>query len=41
MEVIKKESYHLLRMQNERNRSVSVRGNRTVNLLIPVLRTRL
>ena len=38
MDVIKKESYYPLCMQNEWNLADSVRGNRTVNMLVLVLR---
>jgi hypothetical protein len=37
MDVIKKESYYLLYMQNKQNGAATMRGNRTVNTLVPVL----
>jgi len=40
VDVIKKESYHLLSMQNERNGSIGVRGNGTVNTPVSVLHTK-
>jgi hypothetical protein len=38
MDVIKKKSYHLLRMRNEQNRVAGVRGNEIVNTSILIFR---
>jgi hypothetical protein len=40
MNVIKK-SYNPLRIRNEQNKVVGVRGNIIMNMLVPVIRTRL
>ena len=37
MDVIKQEFCHSLRIQNERNRLTGVRGNKTMNTLVPIL----
>jgi hypothetical protein len=41
MDVIKKEYCHLLCMRNKQNGFTNMRGNRIVNMLVPVLHTRL